>query len=126
MIAQLKLGWLTPRNETEVEQRGSPRANVFLAAKVAAGGGAVDCTVRDISETGAKLHAPSVLRLPDKVHLLILSEGLLIHADRVWARFPLCGLKFITFEEIGDSTHPQAGPLQQAWEAWRAQQPPAG
>jgi len=122
MIAQLKLGWLTPRSESEVEQRASPREKVFIAAKVAVGGGAVDCTVRDISETGAQLHAPSVLRLPDKVHLLILSEGLLIHAHRVWARFPLCGLKFITFEEIEGSTHPQAGPLQEAWQAWRVQQ----
>ena len=122
MIAQLKRGWLAPRAETEVEQRGSPREKVFMAAKVAVGGGAVDCTVRDISETGAQLHAPSVLRLPDKVHLLILSDGLLIHADRVWARFPLCGLKFVTFEEIEDSTHPQAGPLQRAWKAWRAEQ----
>ena len=118
-MAQLKLAWLTPRREAEAEQRGSPREKVFMAAKVAAGGGAVDCTIRDISETGAQLHAPSVLRLPDKVHLLIPSEGLLIHAQRVWTRFPLCGLKFITFEEIEGSTHPQAGPLQ---EAWRAQQ----
>jgi hypothetical protein len=122
MIAHLKRSWLAARTESEVEQRGSPREKVFLPAKVAIGGGVVDCTVTDISETGAQLHAPSVLRLPDKVHLLILSGGLLIHADRVWARFPLCGLKFITFEEIEDSTHPQSGPLRNAWAAWRAQQ----
>ena len=123
MIAQLKRSWLTARSETEVvEQRASPREQVSMAAKVAIGEAAVDCTVSDIGETGAQLHAPSVLRLPDKVHLLILSGGLLIHADRVWARFPLCGLKFITFEEIADSTHPRAGPLQIAWEAWRVQQ----
>ncbi len=120
MIGQLKRSWLAPRNQAEVEQRGSPREKVIMAAKVGVGGGAVDCTITDISETGAQLHAPSVLRLPDKVHLLILSEGLLIHADRVWARFPLCGLKFITFEEIEDSTHPQAGPLKSAWSAWQA------
>jgi hypothetical protein len=126
VIAQLKRSWLTPRSDTGAEQRGSPREKVFLPAKVALGGGAVDCAVVDISETGARLHAPSVLRLPDKVHLLILSEGLLIHADRVWARFPLCGLKFITFEEIEDSTHPQARPLQEAWRAWRDGQRPAG
>ena len=123
MIAQLKRGWLTPRSEPEmVDQRGAPREPVCMAAKVAAGGAALDCTIRDISETGARLDAPFVLRLPDKVHLLILSEGLLIHAQRVWARFPLCGLKFVTFEEIEDSTHPQAGPLQAAWQAWRLQQ----
>jgi hypothetical protein len=97
-----------------------------MAAKVAVGGGAVDCTIRDISETGAQLHAPSVLRLPDRVHLLIPSEGLLIHAHRVWALFPLCGLEFITFEDIENSTHPQADALQEAWKAWRVQQQAEG
>jgi hypothetical protein len=123
MIAQLKRSWLTARSETEVEQRASPREKVSLAAKVAIGGAAVDCTVMDISETGAQLHAPSVLRLPDKVRLLIPSAGLLIHADRVWARFPLCGLKFITFEELEDGAQPQAGPLQSVPETRRAHQP---
>ena len=126
VIAQLKLDWLTPRRDIEVEQRASPREKVFVAAKVAVGGDAVDCTVTDISATGAQLHAPTVLRLPEKVHLLVLSEGLLIHARRVWALFPLCGLEFITFEEIEGSTHPQAGPLKEAWEAWRAQQQTTG
>jgi hypothetical protein len=123
MIAQLKRSWLTARSETEVEQRATPRERVSMAAKVAIGGAAVDCTVVDLSETGAQLHAPSVLRLPEKVHLLIPSAGLLIHADRVWARFPLCGLKFITFEELEDGAQPQAGPLQIAWESWCAQPP---
>jgi len=72
--------------EAEAEQRASPRRKVSMAAKVAVGGGAVDCTVRDISESGVQLLAPAVLRLPDEVHLLILSEGLLIHAQRIWER----------------------------------------
>jgi hypothetical protein len=93
-----------------------------MPAKVAVGGGAVDCTVLDISASGVLLHSQSVLRLADEVHLLILCEGLLIHAQRIWTRFPLCGLKFTTAEEIERSTHPQAGPLKEAWETWCAQQ----
>jgi hypothetical protein len=93
-----------------------------MAAKVAVGGGAVDCTIRDISASGVQLLAPSVLRLPEEVHLLILAEGLLIHAERVWARFPLCGLRFISVEDIRRSAHPQAAQLREAWESWRAEQ----
>ncbi len=122
VIAQLKLKWLTLGDEAEVEQRASTRKKVSMAAKVAVGGGAVDCTIRDISASGVQLLAPSVLRLPDEVHLLVLSEGLLIHAQRIWARFPLCGCRFINVEDIRRSAHPQAGPLRQAWESWRVQQ----
>ena len=122
MNAQLKPEWLTPSQEADAEQRASPRTKVSIAAKVAVGGGAVDCTVRDVSASGVQLLAPSVLRLPDEVHLLILSEGLLIHAQRIWTRFPLCGLRIINVEDIRRSAHPQAGTLREAWESWRLQQ----
>ena len=114
MVAQLKLGRLTRGSEAQVELRASPRKKVSLAAKVAVGGAVADCTITDISASGAQLHTPSVLRLPDEVRLLILSEGLLIHAQRVWARFPLCGLKFISVEDIRRSTHPQAVQLRES------------
>lgn len=122
MSAQQQLDQLTLPEEAELEQRASPRKKVSMAAKVAVGGGAVDCTVRDISASGVQLLAPSVLRLPDEVHLLILSSGLLIHGQRIWARFPLCGLRFINVEDIRRSTHPRAAPLRDAWENWRVQQ----
>jgi hypothetical protein len=123
VLAQLKLGRLTQGRPSQVEQRGAPRKQVNLAAKVALGDAAGDCTIRDISETGAQVHAPSVLRLPGEVHLLIESEGLLIHARRVWSRFPVSGLQFISAEQVEKSTHPQAAMLKEAWEAsqaWRA------
>lgn len=124
LTTQLKPGRLTRREAAPSELRASPRKKVSMAAKVAVGGAVADCTIRNISASGAQLHAPTVLRPPDEVQLLILSEGLLIHAKRVWARFPLCGLKFISVEEVQRSAHPQAGPLRDAWESWRVQQRP--
>ena len=121
MVAQLKLGRLTRASEAPAEQRASPRRNVSLAAKVAIGAATADCTIKDISATGAKLHAPSILRPPEEVRLVILSEGILIHARRIWARFPLCGLKFISVEEIQRSKHADARLLRDAWETWRGQ-----
>jgi hypothetical protein len=119
MNAQLRENWPAPASEAE--QRASPRKQVFMAAKLALGGGAVDCAIKDISDSGIRLLAPSVLCLPDQVHLLILSEGLLVHAQQIWARFPLCGLRFLSVEDIRRSTHPQAPPLREAWKSWRAQ-----
>ena len=97
-----------------------------MAAKVVAGAVVADCTIKDISASGAKLHAPSILRPPEEVRLLVLSEGILIHAQRIWARFPLCGLKFVSVEEIQRSTRPDSALLREAWETWRSQQQTKG
>lgn len=122
MVAQLKLGSLTLGRQSQVEKRAAPRKQVLLAAKVAFGMTTADCTIRDLSETGARIHALSILRLPDDVYLLIMAEGLVIHARRVWARFPLFGLKFVAAEEVERSTRPQCALLRKAWEDWlRAQ-----
>ena len=121
MVVQLKLGRLLLWR-SEVEQRTAPRIKVRLAAEISLGATTAECTIRDISASGAQVDAPSVLRLPDEVHLLVLSEGLLIHARRVWCRFPLCGVSFVSSEEVEKSTHPRAPLLKQAWDDWRRQQ----
>jgi len=118
LVAQLKLGPLTLGRQSQVEQRAAPRIEVRLPAKVVLGASMADCTIRDISVSGARVDAPSVLRLPDEVHLLILREGLLIHARRVWARFPLSGLNFVSAEEVAQSTHPEAALLRKACDDW--------
>ncbi len=104
------------------EKRAAPRKRVLLAAKVSFNMTVADCTIRDLSDTGARIHAPSVLGLPDEVHLLILREGLVVHARRVWAQFPAFGLKFLAAEEIDECERPRVAPLRKAWEEWlRAQ-----
>ena len=111
------LGPPTPQQEPP-DRRASPRIGVQLEAKVAVGASALDCTITNISEGGVRVHAPSVLRLPEEVYLLILSEGLVIRARRVWAHFPSCGLEFLSAEEVEKSTRPQAVPLREAWGDW--------
>jgi hypothetical protein len=115
-----KLGLATPQQEDPLDRRAAPRRRVQLAAKVAVGASTADCTITDISEGGAGVHAPSVLRLPEEVYLLILSEGLVIRARRVWARFPRCGLEFLSAQEVESSKRRQTAPLRQAWAKWRS------
>ncbi len=122
MVAQLKLESLTDElaHQSRVEKRSARRRQVRLAAKLAFGVTTADCSIRDLSEAGARIHAPSVLGLPDEVWLLIASEGIVVRAERVWARFPFFGLKFIAAEEVERAEGPQAEALRKAWYLDRA------
>ena len=126
MSAQLKLDSLADEltRGPPVEQRASRRKRVLLAAKVAFNMTMADCTIRDLSEGGARIHAPTVLGLPNELYLLIMREGLVIHAKRIWAGFPHFGLKFLAAEGVEESTWPQAAPLRKAWEDWSRSQRP--
>jgi hypothetical protein len=46
--------------------RIAPRLRVLKAGTISFAGGAIDCTVRNISETGAKLEVASPLYFPDR------------------------------------------------------------
>jgi hypothetical protein len=91
---------------------------VLLQAKISFNVTVADCTIRDLSEAGARIHAPTVLGLPDEAYLLILREGLVVRARRAWAQFPSFGLKFLSAEAIEVGTGPQTALLRDAWEAW--------
>lgn len=121
-MASLMLGHpaVDPEGESYLERRGKRRKRVQLPAKIAFGATAADCLIRDLSDAGARIHAPTVLGLPDHVFLLITSEGLVVRARRVWADFPSFGLKFLEVEAIEKSTRPETAPLRLAWQDLRA------
>src|SRR5512135_1543610 len=107
LVAQLSLRTRTRRSPEE--QRAHPRKQVRLAAKIALGETTADCTIVDISKGGAQVHAPSVLRLPNEVLLLFVRDGLVVRARRVWSRFPLCGLEFLSAQAIDEGAWPTGG-----------------
>ena len=116
-----------PEGESYVERRVKRRKRVQLPAKIAFGASAADCMIRDLTDSGARIHAPTVLGLPDQVFLLIMSEGLVVRTRRVWADFPAFGLRFLEVEPIEKSTRPETAPLRLAWEELlaRAKEPVA-
>src|ERR1700761_7895124 len=57
------------------EKRGAPRRRVLKAGTIEFGGGAIDCTVRNVSETGASLEVTSPLGIPENFTLVIPSDG---------------------------------------------------
>ncbi len=55
----------------------------------------LDCTIRDLSDTGAQLAFPDVSLLPLDFELEIPSKDLRISAQVVWSRGKNYGVRFI-------------------------------
>ena len=53
------------------EYRTAPRRRLLKSGKISFGGGAIDCTVRNLSETGAALDVTSPVGIPEHFTLLI-------------------------------------------------------
>ena len=66
------------------EQRGSRRAKVLKSAKMSFGGGAVSCSVRNLTEAGALLDVESPLGIPLEFNLVIPSDGMSRPCRVIW------------------------------------------
>ena len=67
--------------------------------------------------SGARIHAPSVLGLPETVHLLIPRARLMVRSRRVWSDFPHFGLRFVHTETLEESADGKVVSLG-AWSDW--------
>jgi len=74
--------------------RTAPRRRVFKAASIEFGSSAVDCIVRNISETGAALDVNSPLYFPDRFTLAVHSDQLRQPCHVVWRRQRRIGVAF--------------------------------
>jgi hypothetical protein len=52
------------------------RRRVLKSGSIEFGGGAIDCTVRNLSETGAALEVVSPLYIPDRITLFVQADQL--------------------------------------------------
>jgi hypothetical protein len=76
------------------EHRIAPRRRVLKAGSISFGGGVIDCTVRNISETGAALEVVTPLFIPDKFTLIVPSDGRSRPCRVVWRRERRIGIMF--------------------------------
>lgn len=53
------------------EHRAAQRRRMLKAATISFGGGAIDCTLRNLSETGAALEVISPVGIPDRFTLVV-------------------------------------------------------
>jgi hypothetical protein len=74
--------------------RVAQRRRVFRAGSIQFGGSAIDCTVRNVSETGAALEVISPLFIPDRFTLAVQSEQLKRLCRIVWRKERRIGVAF--------------------------------
>jgi hypothetical protein len=74
--------------------RAAPRHRVLKAGSIEFNGGVIDCTVRNISDTGAALQVATPLGVPDTFWLLIPGDHARRHCRVAWRRDRRIGVAF--------------------------------
>ncbi len=83
---------------TETEDRIAKRQKVLKSAKIIfnRNQSVVDCTVRDLSATGAKLLSPNAGMVPDEIRLLLTQDNTIREARVVWRKSDMLGVHFVS------------------------------
>ena len=110
---------------TPDEQRRSGRPRVLLAARLIYGETAmtIDCTIRDRTESGARLKLSGQAVLPPKMTLIEIASGMAHECEITWRRFPEIGVSFLSSTSLGtkvDAEGPELGRLRRIWQDSRA------
>jgi hypothetical protein len=74
--------------------RAAPRHRVLKAGTIEFGGGAIDCIVRNLSNTGAALDVTSPIGIPDRFTLVLPTDGLHMPCHVVWRKQRRLGVAF--------------------------------
>jgi hypothetical protein len=77
-------------------KRSSPRQRVLKSGKIvfANGSFSIDCTIRNISETGARLQVPTTVSIPDKFTLVDAHAGTRHEVRVAWRKKDQIGVRF--------------------------------
>ena len=77
-----------------MNKRTAPRQRVLKAGTIAFTGAGIDCTVRNLSETGAALEVASVVGIPTEFSLVIPSDNVNRKCRVVWRKLNRIGVAF--------------------------------
>jgi hypothetical protein len=77
------------------EQRATPRRRTLKGARIVINDGfsTLECTVRNLSESGARLQLPSVVGIPDSFQLL-MDDGRSFACTIAWKTGTEIGVRF--------------------------------
>lgn len=81
------------------EKRSNPRMRVLKAGTIAFGGAAIDCTVRNVTASGALLEVESPLGIPQRFLLVIPADHVSRSCRLIWASDHRIGVRFDRTED---------------------------
>ena len=102
------------------ERRPSRRRRMLLTGIVAFAGGSFDCSIRNLSESGAKISYVTGLMPPPRFHLILVRDRLVCDAQLVWSKDRESGVAFKARMPLSEITDPALSYLTHLWLA-RAQ-----
>ncbi len=76
------------------DRRSSPRHRVLKAGTIEFGGGAIDCTVRNLSPSGAALDVVSPVGIPLRFTLIVPADSVRKPCRVVWRKEKRIGVVF--------------------------------
>jgi len=105
-----------PPPEESSNRRAAQRQRAFLGGKLVFGNGAFtpNCTIRDISETGARVKMPSAELISNDVYLIDIKKGVAYEARVMWRTPAECGLKFGARYDLNNPPR-EFGYLRRIW-----------
>ena len=78
-----------------LERRTCPRQRVFKRGIIAiGGGGGFDCTVRNLSASGARIDVSDPVKLPEQFMLVIETDKMMRRCRPVWSDAERIGVAF--------------------------------
>jgi hypothetical protein len=95
----------------------APRKRTYLTGLLVYGDGAftLACTIRDISEGGAKIILEKRQPLPGDIHLIVVKYGVAYLAKVAWLNFPARGLQFSGTYSLKEIVPKELTFLRQLW-----------
>ncbi|MDE1940035.1 MAG: PilZ domain-containing protein [Alphaproteobacteria bacterium] len=99
------------------DARREARKHVLLGGKVVYRGGAasLDCTILDLSASGARIRIGRGQAIPSRFHLIDIRNRTAYDAAVVWLNPPLAGLRFDVGYPLGSSLPTALGYLRTLW-----------
>ncbi|MCC8955146.1 PilZ domain-containing protein [Bradyrhizobium sp. Pear77] len=86
------------------EQRAAQRRRMLRAGTISFGGGAIDCTVRNLSDSGAALDVTSPVGIPDRFTLVVDTDQSKLPCRIVWRKEKRIGVRFELREDDAGGT----------------------
>jgi hypothetical protein len=106
-----------PTQPPLAERRAKPRKKVLFAGVIVYGEGdfAINCRIRDLTETSARVTLPASQSLPEEFYLINMKEQTAHKARMVWQKKTDMGLALEASHDLRKLSGRRLGYLVQIW-----------
>ena len=112
----MALGDTGLQKEPSDKRRAARRRVLFSGVLVNEDGSStIDCAIRDLSASGAKVRLAGSAPLPSDLWLIEVREGLAFRCTVAWRNLPELGLAFVRVHDLKDPATPELRMLHRIW-----------